>query len=75
MTVTYESPASANGLHEIPGVSDLNVDGHTLRMKVEGTADLDAVLRQVLEQTVVDMEFDTPSLEEIFLSFYGKRSE
>lgn len=75
MTVTYDTPITPNGLAELPGVSDLSTEDHTLRLKVEGSADLDTLLHRVLEHHVVDLELENPSLEEIFLSYYGKRSE
>lgn len=75
MTVTYESPVSPDGLGDMKGIHELTMEDNTIRMKVEGDADLDAVLRKVLEHTVVDLEFENPSLEEIFLSFYGRREQ
>ena len=75
LTITYENPISPNGFEQISGVHDLSIDANTLRMKVDGHADINEVLKQALEHRIVDMEFDNPNLEEIFLSFYGKRSQ
>jgi ABC-2 type transport system ATP-binding protein len=74
VTVTYNEQITPDGLSAMEGVNDLSVEGATLRMRVEGDADLDAVLRQVLEHKVADMDIEHPTLEEIFLSYYGKQN-
>lgn len=75
LTITYQAPVAANNhFQQTEGVSDITVTANTIRLKVAGGANLDAILRQALQHTIVDMAFENPSLEEIFLSYYGKRS-
>jgi ABC-2 type transport system ATP-binding protein len=54
----------------LPGVSDLVVDGTRIAFKVEG--DLDPVVKVAARHTVRDIEVVRPTLEEIFLAFYGR---
>jgi ABC-2 type transport system ATP-binding protein len=56
-------------LQAVPGVSDLQeVDGHvTLRL----TGDFDPLLKALAGSYVEDMHVEEPSLEDIFLGFYG----
>lgn len=75
LTITYQAPVAANNhFQQTEGVSDITITDNTIRLKVAGGANLDAILRQALQHTIVDMAFENPSLEEIFLSYYGKRS-
>jgi ABC-2 type transport system ATP-binding protein len=53
----------------IPGVTALDADGRHVSFKLEG--DLDPVVKAAARHTVVDMEVSEPTLEEIFLTFYG----
>ena len=54
----------------LPGVGDLVVDGSRVSFKAFG--DLDAVVKAAARHTVKDMELTEPTLEEIFLTFYGR---
>lgn len=75
LTIKYQDPVPTNnGWQVLAGVSDVSIDGQMVRLKVAGEANLDAILRHALQHTIVDLVFETPSLEEIFLSYYGKRS-
>jgi ABC-type uncharacterized transport system ATPase subunit len=58
-------------LSAIDGVSELStVNGdHTMRFKLIG--DHDALIKALSQQYVVRMETREPTLEEIFLTFYG----
>lgn len=56
----------------IPGVSELNGDGPHVSFKVTGA--LDPVVKAAARHTVLDMELTEPTLEEVFLTFYGRES-
>ena len=62
----FVSPASFAGL---PGVTDLHGSGRMLDFKVTGS--LDAVIKAAAAHEVVDMELAHPTLEEIFMTYYG----
>jgi ABC-2 type transport system ATP-binding protein len=53
----------------LPGVEDLNADGERVRFRTTGG--LDAVIKTAARHTVVDIELTEPTLEELFLTYYG----
>jgi ABC-2 type transport system ATP-binding protein len=53
-----------------PGVHDLVIEGHRIRMDVE-TAELDAVVRALSGAGVRSLTASPPTLEELFLRHYG----
>ncbi|RIK08029.1 MAG: ABC transporter [Acidobacteria bacterium] len=69
VSITFAGPPDAAQFTRIPGVSDLTADGHTLSFRVSKS--VDAVLKAAASHEVVDLEVKHPSLEEIFLTFYG----
>jgi ABC-2 type transport system ATP-binding protein len=73
LTVTLKRPAEQNGFGSINGVTELAVDGHHMRMKVGGEADMDRVVKELARYPVDDIEFARPTLEEIFLAYYGEK--
>jgi ABC-2 type transport system ATP-binding protein len=56
-------------LRGLEAVHDLVVDGHVVRCRVFG--DLDPLVKALATAHVVDLVSEKPSLEEIFLAFYG----
>jgi len=62
-----EPPLDALGALE--GVRDLRADGNVVRCRVVG--DLDPFVKALAGTHVVDLVSEKPSLEEIFLAFYG----
>jgi ABC-2 type transport system ATP-binding protein len=71
-TVTLELADSVDltELRSLPGVADLRVVDGKVSFKVAG--DLDAAIKAIARHHVLDMELTHPSLEEIFLSYYGE---
>ena len=53
----------------LPGVHDLDVQGHRVRLQVD-TDKLDAVLRSLSESGVRSLTSTPPTLEELFLRHY-----
>lgn len=53
-----------------PGVSEVDVDGSRVRFAYHGQ--VKDLLRSLSEQDVADLTVNDPSLEEVFLAFYGK---
>ena len=53
----------------VPGVSDVTHQGDTLSLRLSG--DFDPLLHAIDGHYVVDMAVNKPSLEEIFLAYYG----
>jgi beta-exotoxin I transport system ATP-binding protein len=56
-------------LRTLPGVTDLEAADGKVSFKVAG--DLDPVLRAIAKRHVTDMELTHPTLEEVFLTYYG----
>ena len=62
-------PRSPNGLAQLPGVHDLDVEGNRVRCEVD-TAQLDAVMRQLSASGIKSLVAQPPTLEELFLRHY-----
>ncbi len=71
LELRFAEPVTAERFEGLPGVRDLVVDGRRLACVVEGS--VDPVLRAALEARVEDVISHEPSLEEVFLAFYGNR--
>ncbi|WP_395361357.1 ATP-binding cassette domain-containing protein [Streptomyces sp. YH02] len=69
-SVTAELAAAPNGLAHLPGVHDLDVVGHRVKLQVD-TDKLDAVLRSLTASGVRSLTSTPPTLEELFLRHYA----
>ncbi|GAB3431966.1 ABC transporter ATP-binding protein [Flindersiella endophytica] len=69
-SIQAELAAPANGLANLPGVHDLQIDGNRVRCEVD-TTELDAVLRQLTAAGVRSLVSQPPTLEELFLRHYS----
>ncbi|WP_432155928.1 MULTISPECIES: ABC transporter ATP-binding protein [unclassified Streptomyces] len=68
-SVSAELAGPPNGLAHLPGVHDLDIQGHRVRLQVD-TGELDAVLRQLSRSGVRSLTSTPPTLEELFLRHY-----
>ncbi|MEU6535747.1 ABC transporter ATP-binding protein [Streptomyces sp. NPDC047000] len=68
-SVSAELAGPPNGLSQLPGVHDLDIQGRRVRLQVD-TDKLDAVLRQLSESGVRSLTSTPPTLEELFLRHY-----
>ncbi|MHB1570450.1 MAG: ABC transporter ATP-binding protein [Solirubrobacteraceae bacterium] len=73
VSIEFAHPVDAGEFAALPGVSELIVDGRGLSFKASGA--LDPVIKAAAAHTVIDMELSEPTLEEIFLTFYGRGGE
>jgi ABC-2 type transport system ATP-binding protein len=71
VSIEFDSPVARTEFGGIPGVSQLQVDGARISFKIAGP--LDPVVKAAAHHTVLDMELTEPTLEEVFLTFYGQR--
>jgi ABC-2 type transport system ATP-binding protein len=69
LELRFGEPITAERFARVPGVSELVVDGPHLSCVITGS--VDPMLRAALELHVEDVISREPSLEEIFLAFYG----
>jgi len=71
VSIEFDAPVRGSEFASIRGVSELEAEGPHVSFKVSGP--LDPVIKAAAHHTVVDMELTEPTLEEIFLSFYGRQ--
>ena len=69
VTLQFRETVAASRLDDVPGVSQVESNGNSLKLRLAG--DFDPVLRAVNDHYIVDGQTRDPSLEEIFLTFYG----
>jgi ABC-2 type transport system ATP-binding protein len=72
-SVTAELAAPPEGLRELAGVHDLQVDGTRVRLQVD-PASLDEALRRLSAAGVRSLTSQPPTLEELFLRHYDDRA-
>lgn len=69
ITVYTDSPVNRPDWTMLNGVSDVSVMNGGVRMRVSGS--LDEVIKQAAQMTVRDINIEEPSLEDVFLAYYG----
>jgi ABC-2 type transport system ATP-binding protein len=68
--VRFATPVSASELEVVPGVRDLVVDGDHAGFTAAGP--IDPIVKALARHDVVDLVSHEPSLEDLFLTFYGE---
>jgi ABC-2 type transport system ATP-binding protein len=66
--IHFDGPVSAAEFAALPGVSDVTVDGVTLRCRLAGRAD--PLVKAAARHTVVGLLSEEPDLEELFFTYY-----
>jgi ABC-2 type transport system ATP-binding protein len=69
-SIAAELVRPADGLDQLPGVHDLDVEGNRVRCEVD-TDKLDGLLRQLSAAGVRSLTSQPPTLEELFLRHYA----
>ncbi len=72
VTLRFQQAVPASIVADVPGVSNVVSEGKTLRLHLMG--DFDPLLRAVSSYYMQDMEVQEPTLEEVFLKYYGAQS-
>jgi ABC-2 type transport system ATP-binding protein len=70
LDIHFAKPVAADAFAGLPGVREVAAQGDVLHLTVAGP--LDAIVKAAAGYEVVDLESHEPSLEDIFLAFYGK---
>jgi ABC-2 type transport system ATP-binding protein len=65
----FDAPAPADAFAGLPSVREIHTHGDELSLSVEGP--VDAVIKQAARFTVVNIETKEPSLEDLFLTYFG----
>ncbi|MFD5144710.1 ATP-binding cassette domain-containing protein [Streptomyces sp. NPDC058401] len=73
-SISAELAAPPNGLAQLPGVHDVQVQGRRIRLQAD-TDKLDAVLRSLAASGVRSLTATPPTLEELFLRHYARTGE
>ena len=69
VSLEFETPVDPSEFGQLAGVSELVAAGNMISFKVEG--DLDPVVKAAARHTVRDVGVAQPTLEEVFLTYYG----
>ena len=70
LEIHFARPVTAETFSGQPGVRDVQAYGDTVRLAVVGP--LDAIVKTAARFEVVGLTTHEPSLEDVFLDFYGK---
>ena len=65
----FDGPAPAAAFETVPGVRDVRSHGDELSLAVEGP--MDAVIKEAARHTVVNVQTEEQSLEDLFLDYFG----
>jgi ABC-2 type transport system ATP-binding protein len=69
VTLRFGDAVQPQTVAGVRGVSEVSAEGNMLRLRLVG--DFDPLLRAISAHYVADIEVQEPTLEEIFLAFYG----
>jgi ABC-2 type transport system ATP-binding protein len=72
VSLTFGEPVDSEPFAALPGVRDLKTDGKNLSFTLHG--DLDELIKLTARNRLVSMEYERPSLEEVFLTYYGEEN-
>jgi ABC-2 type transport system ATP-binding protein len=70
--VRFAEIVRPGAMARLAGVEDVERDGTTLRFRVHGG--VDALVKALAAHRVEDLEITRPTLEELFLAYYGDRA-
>ena len=73
VTLEFAEPVDPFEFGRLPGVTGLVRHGNRLSFKA--TRELDPVVKAAARHTVCDIELTRPTLEEIFLTYYGRNGK
>jgi ABC-2 type transport system ATP-binding protein len=73
VTLEFADHVDPHEFRRLDGVSDLESSGRRISFKAYG--DIDPVIKAAARHTVTEIELTRPTLEEIFLSYYGTDGE
>jgi ABC-2 type transport system ATP-binding protein len=73
LEIHFTAPVPAGAFTGLPGVRDVEVHGDVMRCTVVGP--MDGIVKAAARFDVVDLTSHEPTLEDIFLAFYGSDPE
>jgi ABC-2 type transport system ATP-binding protein len=69
----FDGPAPRDAFARLPGIRGLRSHGDELSLEIEGS--VDPVIKEAARHTVINIETNEPSLEELFLTYFGPNGE
>jgi ABC-2 type transport system ATP-binding protein len=69
MTLKFANGANPADFEKLDGVTDVTKEDDTIRFRVVG--ELDPVIKLAAQHYVIDLRYTEPTLDEIFLEYYG----
>ena len=72
VTLTFDEPVDPGPFRALPGVRDLKADGARISFALHEAPD--GLVKLAAQHRLGGLEYERPSLEEIFLTYYGGRS-
>jgi ABC-2 type transport system ATP-binding protein len=72
VSLTFDGPVDPASFAALPGVRDVKVDGDRISFALHEPPD--AVVKLAAKHRLVGLEYERPSLEEVFLTYYGGSS-
>jgi ABC-2 type transport system ATP-binding protein len=69
VSLTFDEHVAPGPFERLAGVRDLSANGTRLRFTLQGSPD--ELVKLAARHRLVEMEYERPSLEESFLTFYG----
>jgi ABC-2 type transport system ATP-binding protein len=69
ISIHFARPVAPSAFESLPGVRSVSPQGDVLQVTVAGP--VDAIVKEAARHEVVDLESHEPTLEDIFLTFYG----
>jgi ABC-2 type transport system ATP-binding protein len=73
VTLVFAAPVDASPFAALPGVSEVCTQGTTVWMRVGDG--IDAVIKLAARHTLLDLNVEHPSLDEVFLGYYGDQNQ
>lgn len=69
LNIRFREPVATEALAAVSGVTDVESNGNSVKLRLAG--EFDPLLRALAPHYVEDLRVQEPTLEEIFLSYYG----
>ena len=73
LDIHFATPPRPDLFDGLPGVSDVTISGDAARVRVTGS--IDPIIKAAARFEVVDLQSHEPSLEDIFLTYYGQEDD
>ena len=70
VTMVFDSPVDPAPFGRLPGVSEVGVWGNSITLALADG--IDGVIKLAAQHTLLDLRVEHPSLDEVFMSYYGQ---